>query len=144
MSMFLGLAESALGLTPEEKAVVEPALPLFKELLDALNPDWDALQTGLNLLVKGKPVFDRFIADLRVLGPAASMLLGEGMPDIFTASSTAKDMVTTFDLNKAWFSQLQTDGERFMPLVAKAQDLWPKIAPAVGVLVNAARRKGLV
>lgn len=142
--MFVSMAEGFLGLTEDEKSKVEPALPYLKELLDALNPEWDAVQKGIDLLCKGKPVFDRLITDMRVLGPAVSTILGDGMPDMFGAMGAAKDATNTLDVNKAWTGALKADGQKFAYLAAKCQELGPKVLPALQILIAAAKRKGVV
>lgn len=144
MSFLIEMAESSFGLTEDEKATVTPALPYLKELVDSADLDWDVIQQGLNLVVKGKPVLDRMITDLRVLGPAASKALGEGMPDIFSAGAAAKDISATVEANPVWVKALKDHGTKLGPLIHKFIEVWPHISPALTVVVAAAKRKGVL
>ena len=92
-------------------------------------------------VVKGAPVFTRILQDWRTLGPAASAMLGDGMVDIGGAVGTAKDIQATVQANQAYVNQGTALYNSLVPVINTVQAEWPKLEPAVQVIVKAMGRK---
>lgn len=135
MSGFLlNMLEGQLGLSEADKAVIEPTLPYVKNVIDAAVAAQPTLEALVPYMVKAAPLLTRLLSDLKVLGPAASALLGDGFVNVGGAVEAAHDIDANIKANPKTIEQGKQLYASLAPLMDVVQKNWPKIAPAVAVL----------
>jgi hypothetical protein len=144
MGLLLSMLEGQLGLTDEEKAVIEPTLPWAADILAQLNAVLPDL-IGFNQLYAGRaqPLVTRLLADAQVLLPNAAALLSDQFIDIGATTGAAQDaQAAVGQTYPTVTSQVTAYVNKLLPVIKKVMAEWPKIAPAVAVLEKAIARKG--
>lgn len=137
MTFILDTLESKLGLTPEERAIIDPALPTIATWLHLLNAYWDTLQALFHHLAKAEPVLIRLIASAKIVGPIAEHLLsgGGGMLEGLSAMEPVQDIEAVIKANSYLTTSFTRDYTKIMPLVDKISADWPKVQDAVGIII---------
>lgn len=144
MSFMLTMAENMLGLTSQEKAVLEPLLPQIKEMIDTLNEAMPDVAAANELYVHAQAsIINRVLADYRVIGPNASALLGDGWPDVGGTTTAMKDIQSAVTGNPKTVNSIVDLYNKLVPLINYMQKNWPDVKPGYDVVVAAAKRKGL-
>jgi hypothetical protein len=140
MSFLIDTAESMLHLTDAEKAVVNAALPTLAEDVQAINDHQDQLRAAYALIVKAAPVVYRILDDWKTLGPVLHDILA-GTGSIFSiggAVNGAKDIQATVAANPYLVTEGQKLYNALLPLFVKLNADWPKIAPALQIIMSKA------
>jgi hypothetical protein len=145
MSFITDSAENLLHLTDAEKATVNAALPTLAEDVAAINAHQDQIRAAYALIVKSAPVVNHILDDWKTLGPVLHDILN-GSASIFSlggAISSAKDVEATVQANP-W---LVGEGEKLyaalLPLFVKLSTDYPKIAPALQIIISKAGTAGV-
>jgi len=133
-----------LRLNAEERATVEAAMPILASLLEKV--DWDMLLAAYAMLVKGQPVANRLIGDLKLLSPVAVKMLNRtgGMFEAMGAMGPAKDVEATVQANQYLVKHLGDYYSKATPLILEVEKEWPKIQPAWDIVLGKLRDRGLV
>lgn len=144
MSFITDTAESMLHLTDAEKATVNTALPTLADDVAAINAKQDSIRAAYDLIVKAQPVVHRILDDYKTLGPVLSDILA-GNGNIFSiggAVSAGKDIQTTIAANPVLVAEAKKLYETLLPLFQKLSNDYPKIAPALQIIVQHAGSAG--
>ena len=139
MSFLTDTAESMwLHLSDAEKATVNAALPTLTEDVAAINEHQDSLRAAYALIVKAAPVVNRILDDWKMLGPVLHDILN-GSGNIFSiggAVNSAKDIQATVAANPYVVTEAQKFYTQLLPLFNKLNDDFPKIAPALQIIMR--------
>lgn len=134
--MILEMVEGFLKLTPEEKPVVEAAMPIVARWITLLNGDFDTLLAAYHLLVKAQPVVVRLFTDLKLLAPVAAAVLenSAGFMESMGAMQPAHDVQETINANPYLVNSFKSYGSKLGPLINEIKADWPKVAPAWAII----------
>lgn len=141
MGLLLDTLESLLGLTAEEKAQIAPALPNLKKAVDIVDAHIDDLWALDQRFVKDQATIKAVFDEVRKLGPNLSLLLGDGWVDISASISSVESIQGTVKAYNA--TEVKALCTRLIPAIDQLVELWPKIIPALRILIAAAQRRGL-
>ena len=141
MGFLLNMLEDQLGLTEQEKAAVAPALPHLKTIVDAVDAQQGNLEALLPFVVRAVPWLTHLLHDWRVLGPQVSVLLSDGQVDIGAAMSSFQDIQNNLNTNPQTIHYAQSMQKHLAPMLTTIQKEWPKVAPAVDIVLKAMARK---
>jgi hypothetical protein len=145
MSFITDAAEAMLHLTDAEKATVNAALPTLAEDVAAINTHQDSIRAAYALIVKAAPVVNHILDDWKTLGPVLQDILA-GNGSIFSiggAVSSAKDVQATITANPYVVTESQHLYALLLPLFVKLNADYPKIAPALQIIISKAGTAGV-
>jgi hypothetical protein len=144
MTFITDTAESMLHLTDAEKATVNAALPTLAEDVAVINAHQDSLRAAYDLIGKAAPVVHRFLDDWRTLGPILHDILdgSGGIFEIGGAVSSGKDIQATLAANPWLMSEAHKLYNMLLPLFVKLNTDYPKIAPALQIIMSKAGAVG--
>jgi len=145
MSFITDTAENLLHLTDAEKATVNAALPTLAEDVAAINANQDSIRAAYALIVKAAPVVYRILDDYRTLGPVLHDILdgSGGLFEIGGAVSSAKDIQATIAANPWLMNEGRKLYNTLLPLFVKLNADYPKIVPALQIIINKAGTAGV-
>jgi hypothetical protein len=141
VGFLLDTLENLLGLTPDEKQRIAPALPALKQAVDIVDAHLDDLWGLDQHIVIDQPTIKAIFDEVRKLGPNLSLLLGDGWVDISASISSVESIQGTVKAYNA--TELSALVKRLIQAIDQLEVLWPQVYPALAILIAAAQRRGL-
>jgi hypothetical protein len=143
MSFLIDTMYNVLGLTADEQATVNAALPSIKDLLDTLDAHLDDIKAVEQLLVVNKMPINQLLTDWGVIGPNISASISDGQVDLFDTMSAFNDAKSVIASNPKNVQAAEALYNKLVPAINQAVSDWPKISPAVQVIMVAAQRRNV-
>jgi hypothetical protein len=143
VSFIIDTLYGKLGLTTDQQAVVNAALPSIKDALDVVDAHLDDINTIEQLLVVNQVPIKQLLADWAVVGPNISSSIVDGPVDLFGILGAYNDAKSTIAANPKNVQAITALFSKLMPVCYQLMADWPKIKPAVQVIVNASQQGGV-
>ena len=142
MSVFLDTIYNMLGLTADQQSVVNSALPAIKDVLDAADANLDVIDNIEHIQTKHQLLIKDLVADWKIIGPNLSAAAVDGSVDFFATINAYNDIKTKLAANPDVMPALQVIYNQLAPVIMKVISDWPKIEPAVNVIMGGVAAKG--
>lgn len=143
MSILIDSLYSMLGLTADEQAVVNSALPAIKDLLDAVDANLSVINQVEQLQIKNQPLIKQLVADWAIIGPNFSAATVDGSVDLFGTLNAFTDIKSKIAANPQFVASATAIYNQLLPVINKAIADWPKIALAVQVIMNGSKASNM-
>lgn len=140
MSLLINSIYGMLGLTDDEQATVNAALPTIKDLLDAVDANLGAINQFEQLQIKNQPFIKTVVSDWAIIGPNLSAAISGGSVNLFAIANAFNDIKTQVAASSVAAQSATSLYNQLLPVINKGIADWPKIAPAVQVLAGAISR----
>jgi hypothetical protein len=140
MSFLIDTLYGMLGLTDAEKATVNQSLPAIQNALDLVDAHLDDVKAMQQLLVTNKKPIAQLLADWAVIGPNLSASCVDGNVDLFGTMGAYNDAKAVIAANPKNVAAVTAMYNKLLPVINGVIADWPKIKPAVTVIMGAAHR----
>jgi hypothetical protein len=140
MSFLIDTLYGILGLTDAEKAEVNLTLPYVKNALDLVDAHLDDVKAIQQLLITNKKPIAQLLADWAVVGPNLSSATVDGPVDLFGTMGAYNDVKAVIAANPKNVAAITALYNKLLPVINGLIADWPKIKPAVTVIMGAAHR----
>lgn len=143
MSILINSLYGMLGLTADEQATVNSALPVIKDLLDAIDANLSVVTQIEQLQTKNQPLIKTFVADWAIIGPNVSAAISDGSVDLFGTINAYNDLKSKIAAAPQVTTSSVAIYNQLLPIINKAIADWPKIEPAVKAIMGGAQRSNI-